>query len=512
MALAFTNNEWCSWVAANAVPATDFAALGIGDEVQVIGFGEPDHGIHACPQLRNDLFKYLVQEKKIQVFLFESGILEARLVERYVQGEDLNLDDVLRQGITHSMGAYQEQKDLVVWMRAFNNGKSKSECIHFAGVDLPVVGDAPILPLRELQESLAQLDESFLLSIPDLLPIGLLELAEKQYVITRTVRSATKAYMLSKFPEKNQDEMEIDPDLLDCFGSIGFDQLTSEEQLRLESGLVTLATSLDSISELLIHVTSVNNYGWLRHLIDIAASHVCNLRSRQVHRKLFMFDKAVEMLSQAGIQVDSLILHPEYQMDMTNPDDIVTQLKGRTTRERMAADNIIWAQKLYGKAFVYQHHGHLMKTGMNSQVGDIVICKEDGGSGSGDGDDDDDDDELVQGQIIQKEYGDQYFLIACSYGEMKKHHDDDLKLLERHGIPIETVAEVESCVEKGFLGLEGSSSSWYINLRSLDDGPARTWLNEDRQFRWQSGFQKFNVLKAFDAVLYFNVETPGLKL
>ena len=508
------HQEWTQWVAANAIPATNFTALGIG-ESQVVGFGEPDHGIHECPQLRNDLFQYLAKEKKFQVFLFESGILEARLVERYVQGEDLNLEDVLRQGITHSMGMYQEQKDLVVWMRAFNNGKEESERVHFAGVDLPVVGDAPVLPLRELQQYLSTCRSTVNIDA-SLLPLNLLELAEKQYVVTRTVRSATKAYVCTRFPDKNQDEIEIDPDLLDCFGTIGFDQLTSEEQTTLEDGLATLATSLDAASESLINATSMNEYGWHRHLVDIASSHVRNLRSRQKHRKLFMFDKAVGMLSQAGIAADSLVLHPEYQMDMTNADDFRTQLRGRSTRERMAAENITWATKLYGKAFVYQHHGHLMKIGMDSKVGDVVIRKTSAGGLT----------QLTQGQMIQEEFGDTYFLIACSYGEMRKKHDDDdddddggsrNKLLERHGIPIETVAEVESCVEKAFVGLQGcsssssSSSSWYINLRHLE-GPGRSWLNENRNFRWQSGFQSFNVLKAFDAVLYFDAETPGLKI
>ena len=189
------DNSWCEWVAANAVPAANLGAFGnlIGDS-QVVGLGEPDHGLHECPQLRNQYFQYLVQEKKFKVFILESGILEGHLVERYVQGEeDLNLDDVLRLGITHSMGTYQEQKDLVVWMREFNQGKKEKERVHFVGVDLPVVGDAPILPLLALQQYLTT---TTLGSSPDLLlPPRLLELAEKQYFVTSRVRSATKAYV-----------------------------------------------------------------------------------------------------------------------------------------------------------------------------------------------------------------------------------------------------------------------------------------------------------------------------
>ena len=63
-------------------------------------------------------------------------------------------------------------------------------------------------------------------------------------------------------------------------------------------------------------------------------------------------------------------------------------------------------------------------------------------------------------------------------------------------------------MEKGFLGLEGSSS-WFVNFRTLEHGKARTWLNEDRKVRWQSGFQLLNALNGFDAMLYFHAETPG---
>lgn len=495
-------SDWAQWVEVNAAPiqsidprpdTKDLEPLlkTIGN-ASVVGFGESDHGLHAIPQFRNRLFQFLVTRAGFKAIALESGVLEAVMAERYVQGENgVALDQALKEGVTHGMGQCQEAKDLLVWMRNYNLKQSDpNKKIHFFGFDLPVVGDAPILPLQQLSPYLEKMDPEYhAKTFPQLL-----KLADKAYVVTRGMRAATKKHSQIKYPEIDVDTVEIDPDYLDAYGTIGFDQLTNEEQAELESGIKNLITYMKSKTAVYAKLSSQDQADWNSHLAEIAAQHIRNLRSRQSFHKVYLYNDSLKFLKMAGLY-DGLKVDSSYETDMTNRDDILAQLKGRESRELMAAENVEWAQNKYGKVFVYAHHGHLLKTPVAVRVGDIDVGKEGGGS---------------QGIYMAEFYGPKYVIIGASVGTMTDSSGQPVT--EQHGVPFEPVVTCQDCVEKAFVNFPDSTPAYFADLKKTTGG-AREWLSsQDRGVRWQGGFQKLNILEGFDAVMYFTYDKPLMSI
>jgi erythromycin esterase-like protein len=105
---------------------------------RVLALGEPTHGEDALLDLRNALFRQLVEQDGYRTIAIESDCLKGLLVDDHVTSGAGSLDDVLEHGFSHGFGASAANRELVRWMRAHNDGRPASDQLRFAGVDGPL--------------------------------------------------------------------------------------------------------------------------------------------------------------------------------------------------------------------------------------------------------------------------------------------------------------------------------------------------------------------------------------
>ncbi|AUY53357.1 erythromycin esterase family protein [Streptomyces sp. CB01881] len=110
---------------------------------RLLALGEPTHGEDALLDLRNELFRQLVEQEGYRTIAIESDCLTGLLVDDYVTSGTGSLDAVMEYGFSHGWGASAANRELVRWMRAHNaradhDGRPASERLRFAGFDGPL--------------------------------------------------------------------------------------------------------------------------------------------------------------------------------------------------------------------------------------------------------------------------------------------------------------------------------------------------------------------------------------
>ncbi|MEU9859017.1 erythromycin esterase family protein [Streptomyces sp. NPDC047974] len=143
------------------VDATHLLEL-LGTRPRVLALGEPTHGEDSLLDVRNALFRQLVEEEGYRTVAVESDCLAGLLVDAYVthrapDGTDA-LDDAMARGFSHGFGGSPANRALVRWMRAFNEGRPPADRVRFAGLDGPLEtsgGESPRRALTALHAHLA---------------------------------------------------------------------------------------------------------------------------------------------------------------------------------------------------------------------------------------------------------------------------------------------------------------------------------------------------------------------
>ncbi|PZG09633.1 erythromycin esterase family protein [Nonomuraea aridisoli] len=117
---------------------------------RVLALGEPTHLEDTLLEVRNDLFRQLVEQEGYRVFGLESDCLRGTVVDDYVTSGAGTLDEVMEGGFSHEAGASAANRELVRWMRAYNDGRPAAERLRFAGVDAPLEMTGPESPRQAL--------------------------------------------------------------------------------------------------------------------------------------------------------------------------------------------------------------------------------------------------------------------------------------------------------------------------------------------------------------------------
>ncbi|MFI6082978.1 erythromycin esterase family protein [Streptomyces sp. NPDC051217] len=108
---------------------------------RLLALGEPTHGEETLLDLRNDLFRQLVEQEGYRAIAVESDCMRGLVVDDYVTGGTGTLDGVMANGFSHpdlGLTASAANRELVRWMRAYNDGRPASESLRFAGFDGPL--------------------------------------------------------------------------------------------------------------------------------------------------------------------------------------------------------------------------------------------------------------------------------------------------------------------------------------------------------------------------------------
>ncbi|MBB4936839.1 erythromycin esterase-like protein [Streptosporangium album] len=113
---------------------------------RLLGLGEPTHGVEVFPELRNELFRHLVEHEGYRSITMESDCLSALAADAYVTDGIGTLDDAMSLGFSHSLGASPANRELVRWMRAYNEQRPPHERLRFYGFDGPLEMTGPASP------------------------------------------------------------------------------------------------------------------------------------------------------------------------------------------------------------------------------------------------------------------------------------------------------------------------------------------------------------------------------
>ncbi|MEU1232038.1 erythromycin esterase family protein [Streptomyces sp. NPDC005828] len=124
----------------DTIHAVDAAALMglLPARPRLLALGEPTHGEDALLELRNELFRQLVEQEGYRTIALETDCLRGLVVDDHVTSGAGTLDEVMEHGFSHGWGVSAANRELVRWMRAYNEGRPASERLRFAGFDGPL--------------------------------------------------------------------------------------------------------------------------------------------------------------------------------------------------------------------------------------------------------------------------------------------------------------------------------------------------------------------------------------
>ncbi|MGO4420469.1 erythromycin esterase family protein [Streptomyces sp. MCAF7] len=105
---------------------------------RLLALGEPTHGEDTLLDVRNEIFRQLVEREGYRTIAIESDCVMGLVVDDYVTFGTGTLDDVMEHGFSHGFGASAANRELVRWIREYNDGRPEPERLRFAGIDGPL--------------------------------------------------------------------------------------------------------------------------------------------------------------------------------------------------------------------------------------------------------------------------------------------------------------------------------------------------------------------------------------
>lgn len=237
-------DEYRAWAAEHAIGIdnlgfdtglSDLAALGsvVGD-ARVVGFSEPFHGAHEPLALRNRLLEYLVTELGFTAIALETGLSPSKLLYDYVLGGPGEAGALAREAFSARFGLFQENVDLLEWLRAYNQTVPSSRAVRLYGVDL--TGHEISCACRSLEAVIEFLRET---SLPGAAPVR------------EAVEEVIPLFRFDVYPE-----------------------LTSVQKDQITVTIDRLLAYLDHDRADLVALVGVDNYAWSRR--QAVAAHQDN--------------------------------------------------------------------------------------------------------------------------------------------------------------------------------------------------------------------------------------------
>lgn len=112
----------------------DLHVLSYLDDSKIVGLGEATHGTKEFFQMKHRIFKFLVENYEFKIFAFECDMGESYYIDNFVTNGEGDIDSVMDKMLFWTWHT-KEVKDLLVWMKEYNENRSEQNKIHFIGVD-----------------------------------------------------------------------------------------------------------------------------------------------------------------------------------------------------------------------------------------------------------------------------------------------------------------------------------------------------------------------------------------
>ena len=114
---------------------TDVSAITIPESVQVVGLGEASHGVKEYQQMKEEVFRTLVQNNGCRTFIIEGDFGSALKVDAYIHGGEGTPEEAAAL-IGFRIYRTEEMEHLLEWMRSYNEAAPQGEDLHFYGMDM----------------------------------------------------------------------------------------------------------------------------------------------------------------------------------------------------------------------------------------------------------------------------------------------------------------------------------------------------------------------------------------
>lgn len=115
---------------------SDLLPLDFLADAKIVGLGEATHGTKEFFETKHRIFQYMVEKFGFKAIGFEMDFAESIIFDDYIQGkrsEDLEI--LMRTSMIFWIWRTHEVRSLLEWMRAYNQGKSEADRLHFYGFD-----------------------------------------------------------------------------------------------------------------------------------------------------------------------------------------------------------------------------------------------------------------------------------------------------------------------------------------------------------------------------------------
>lgn len=106
-------------------------------DARVVALGEPTHGAHEPLHFRNQLFTHLVERHGFTAIAVESDFVDGTLIDDYVMGRRELTTELIAGAFSFSAPeAATENRQLLEWMRGFNDRAGQGRKIRFYGIEM----------------------------------------------------------------------------------------------------------------------------------------------------------------------------------------------------------------------------------------------------------------------------------------------------------------------------------------------------------------------------------------
>lgn len=117
------------------LPDSDLTFLNPLKDARIVGLGEATHGTKEFFQMKHRVFRYLVEHFGHKVFGFEADFGESIYLNKYVTRGEGDLEDLMKNKMHFWTWRTEEVKQLLEWMKEYNENKREKGQIHFIGFD-----------------------------------------------------------------------------------------------------------------------------------------------------------------------------------------------------------------------------------------------------------------------------------------------------------------------------------------------------------------------------------------
>jgi erythromycin esterase len=196
---------------------------------RVVAIGEPGHGAHQPLAFRNRLFGYLVAHCGFTAIGLETSFTEARAIDNFVMGGRGDAAAIAKRDLTWGFGGYEENVQLIRWMRDYNEHAREGRKLHFYGIDMSGAND----------------DADF---------------THAEIAVLSVVRYLRRVSPTS-FP---REEASIAPQLR-LMARVGYRQMAISQEPALDDVLNSLQAYLVANARALRRASSQTDYDWAAH-------------------------------------------------------------------------------------------------------------------------------------------------------------------------------------------------------------------------------------------------------